>query len=356
MLGSQLRLRSVVRPEESPIYIIGTGRSGTTLLRQMLNAHPRIHILHESAIYFYRALAPRRAPVSQWLERYFETFSFAWLRLSRDEVRRALFARADATSDAAAVRTLLQCAAEQRGKPRCGDKDPLCTMSLDRIFAEFADPRVIYVSRDPRPTVLSLSRMPWAASGVLLNSLFCRLQFEQTKPYLDRILEVRLEDLAAAPRAVLESVLHFVGEPWDEAVLDHVRRADRADVAPLPWFAAAQEQPPTIEAAERSWRTRLTLAEIHIIEQLTRPILKRYGYPLVDDAAGVGFNQAARAVLAERYKILPALRRALAYRRRLVRHMRGLERYPPQEALAASLQLNPAAWVYYPDLRLPRVP
>ena len=40
--------------DESPIFVIGTGRSGTTLLRQMLNAHPRIHITHEAGFYSYQ--------------------------------------------------------------------------------------------------------------------------------------------------------------------------------------------------------------------------------------------------------------------------------------------------------------
>ena len=142
-------LPCVLCPDDSPIFIIGTGRSGTTLLRQMLDAHPRIHITHESAIYFYRALAPRRTPVAGWLERYFDTFSFAWLRLDPDEIRRELSAQPAGMPDAAAVRALLRCAARRRGKPRYGEKDPLCTLSLAHIFADFPDPRVIYVAHAP---------------------------------------------------------------------------------------------------------------------------------------------------------------------------------------------------------------
>jgi hypothetical protein len=212
------------------------------------------------------------------------------LRLHPSKVGQELFVAPGGGSDAVAIRALLRGAAKRKGKPRCGDKDPLCTMYLGRIFADFVDPRVIYVTRDPRPTILSLSRMPWAPSGVLTNSLFCRFQFEQVRPYLDKVLEVRLEDLAAAPRAVLESVLRFVGEPWDEAVLDHVGRAGRDDVAPLPWFSVAKDEPGTVEAVDRDWRTRLSPADVSVIEGLTRPILKRYGYLPASFAADMGLS------------------------------------------------------------------
>src|SRR5579871_2540590 len=81
------RARAIVSPDDSPIFVIGTGRSGTTLLRQMLNAHPRIHVTHEAGFYSYARHAPPGLSATAWLERYFETFSFAWLHLDPQVVR-----------------------------------------------------------------------------------------------------------------------------------------------------------------------------------------------------------------------------------------------------------------------------
>ena len=47
---------------------------------------------------------------------------------------------------------------------------------------------------------------------------------QQVEPFEDRMLRVRLEDLLAAPRDTMSKVLEFVGEPWDDAVLDVLRR------------------------------------------------------------------------------------------------------------------------------------
>ena len=59
----------------SPIFVVGTGRSGTTLLRTMLNAHPRIYLTHEASFYVAE-VAARRLDGRAWLERYFESPSF----------------------------------------------------------------------------------------------------------------------------------------------------------------------------------------------------------------------------------------------------------------------------------------
>src|SRR5258708_39658271 len=54
MTGQEVESRP--NPNLSPIFVIGSGRSGTTLLRLMLCAHPRIYLTHEAMFYL---LEPR---------------------------------------------------------------------------------------------------------------------------------------------------------------------------------------------------------------------------------------------------------------------------------------------------------
>jgi len=355
-LAPPTRERPVRDPDESPIFVVGAARSGTTLLRQMLDAHPRIHVTHESAVYFYRSAAPRAAPVREWLPRYMDTFSFAWLRVAPGEVLGELAAMPSRDRTVDAVRAVLRCKARLRGKPRFGEKNPLDALSLGRIFRDFADPRVVCMVRDPRATVASMLRMPWAPPGVALGALLGRLMHGRVQPFADRVLEVRLEDLAAEPRETMGAVLRFVGEPWDDAVLDHVRHASRDDVAPLPWFTGAAITPPARDVAEGSWRTSLSPAAIRLVERVDRDAMTRYGYAPGRLEREPAAADVAALALAELPAAARFARRLAAYRRAVGRHMSGRERLDPQRAFEATLRFNPDAWRSHPGLRVPSVP
>ncbi len=360
MLKPQLSLRPIKSPDESPIFIIGTGRSGTTLLRQMLTAHPRIHITHEASFYSYARHAPAGMKAAEWLDLYFQTFSFAWMRLDPQVVRRALPAGWEGQPVAAitgeVARVIMRCKAQQQHKPRYGDKNPLDTHNLQRIFADFPDARIVYIMRDPRPTVMSFNRMPFGTSSTLVNSWICKVQFAHVQPYLDRILEVRLEDLAADARPVLQSILNFVGEPWDDAVLDYVHHANLDDVPPLPWFVGATRELPSQKTSGGGWLERLDPAWIRIIEDLNRAAMQHYGYAPAALSPEPTHWQRFLTFLRDVPGLLETGYRVVGFRRKLDRHFRNIQRLDPQQGMEANLGLNPAAWRHYPEFAIPTVP
>jgi hypothetical protein len=198
----------------APIFIVGCQRSGTTLLRLMLDAHPRISCGPESR--FLPDLAritrddwPRMSryglPREEWHERVAEFF---------DGFQREY--------------------AEQRGKVRWADKSPRYAMSLDYIAEVFPNCQVLHVIRDGRDVVASHRRRWGYASAVRATVkwpryvAFARDVGAALGP--DRYLEVRYEDLVSEPRETAARVLAFLGEPWDDAVLAYDTRPH--DVSP----------------------------------------------------------------------------------------------------------------------------
>ena len=161
---------SVVDPDRSPIFLIGTGRSGTTLLRQILNAHPRIYLTNEAFFYTYERFTPKSLSTSQWLERFFDTFSFAWLQIHPDEVRDALPGDLPRARISEAFQAIMKITAAHHGKVRYGEKSPLNSSNLKQIFRDFPDARVVYIMRDPRATAVSYTRMPWGSSSQPVKS------------------------------------------------------------------------------------------------------------------------------------------------------------------------------------------
>lgn len=322
---------------DAPIFVVGTGRSGTSLLRTMLDAHPNLHLAHEASFYVDPLGARLADDGNAWFERYRRSFSFAWLGVAPADVRRRL-AEHERPTRQHAVRAVLASAAASRGKRRAGDKTPAHGQHLDTVRAEHPDARIVNVVRDPRRVVASLARMPWAASSLALNARFCEQQVSAVLDHPGEVCHVRLEDLIEDPERELRRVLEFVDEPWDAAVLDPDRR-DASGVPPFPWFQDAlrpvQPSPPRPVDLPAAW--------VRIVEQTNRRTMARFGYEPEPDLPVVSRPQRAAARAAD----LPQVAATAARGARLARLVLRRELPPADDVQRAVLSLNPAAWDAY---------
>ena len=341
-------------PDAAPIFIVGTGRSGTTLLRLMLNAHPRIHLTHEASFYVGRQFIPRRFSASDWLELYFQSFSFAWLLIHPDEIREDLAkthpegAPREAFPDA--YRSIMRAKAAHYDRPRYGDKTPFHASYVGQILKDFPDARIIHILRDPRPTILSLRDMPWAPRSWILNNRYLHRLAKDIAPHRSQIHEVRLEDLLAEPEREMRAILEFVDEPWDERVLDHTQHAPLEDVPPFPWLLTATKARGS--TPKRDWRERIPPAWIRQIEKRNAVYFDTYGYERAVLEEEPSFFARMRAVFAD----MPQTRRFLSRFIPLARKLGSTNPPSVEEAQRRLLDLNPEAWELYPDFEMPARP
>lgn len=119
--------------------------------------------------------------------------------------------------------------AVRRGKQRWADKTPAYSLHLDFIDKVFPSSQVVHIIRDGRDVVAS-HRSSWgykpavgAADKWRRFVTGARAAGRQLGE--SRYHEVRYEDLVAEPERALRTLLDFLGEPWDDAVLAY----DRAD-------------------------------------------------------------------------------------------------------------------------------
>lgn len=188
----------------APIFVIGSPRSGTTLLRLILDAHPRISCGEET--HFLRALEAivgREWPLlsTYGLERDW------WL-----ERIRALYLDFQA-------QVLLR-----TGKARWAEKDPTYTLLLPFIEELFPAAVYVHLLRDGHDVVASFrdrwgyrsaaraARSEWARYVTAARDLQARLRGE-------RCLELRYERLVSEPEKQARRLFDFLGEAWDPAVL-----------------------------------------------------------------------------------------------------------------------------------------
>ncbi len=257
-----------------PIFVGGAGRSGTTLFRAMLHAHPNLH-------------AP---PELKWVPAIAELFD-EWevaLRpvlpdagIPEDRPLRAIRACLDSFLEGVAP----------DGK-RLVEKTPhtLCYIAaLGRIYPRA---RFVHLVRDGRAVAASRARQKWfdartglrpehdenplAAAGYWAS---IQHQVRRGLPFASgRVIEVKYEELVADPEPVLRRVLAFLGEDWDPAVLEH----HRSDVT-LPEREPSSEavsKPVNTWAVER-WRTELDDDTIRAIEDAYGDLLDDHGYERV---------------------------------------------------------------------------
>lgn len=273
-------------PEPFP-FIVGSNRSGTTLLRALLDSHPRLAVPPES--YFVVSLARER-------ERYEAGAGFDADRFASDlaghrrferwavpeaELRQALDQAAPRTYPEA-IRTVYALYAGRRGKPRFADKTPKYVSDIGQLASLFPESRFVHIIRDGRDTVLSYMDLEWGPSTVVeaahrWRSLVSSGREQGRELGAERYLELRYEELVADPEAALRPVCEFIALDFDTAMFDYVDRAEEI-VAPN-FHPDAHERiflPPTQRL--RDWRSEMSPEDRGRFDLVAGELLTELGY------------------------------------------------------------------------------
>lgn len=266
----------------APIVVGGCGRSGTTLLRVMLDSHPRICCGPESALFVPRPVDAER--VESLATRF---------GMNVDRVRQM---RRSSQSQAEFVDRFFADCCELTGKPRWADKTPRNVLSLDFVFEHFPNARFVHVIRDGRDVACSLRTHPRhkVVDGRLVELNTWRPMEECARRWADdvrvglayrghpNVTEVRYEDLAADTERALRDLFEWLGEPWDERVLRfHEVEGTSRDVTNFP-----QNPEATAPAYTRSigrWRTAMSADDAHVFKPVAGGLLCELGYAADQD-------------------------------------------------------------------------
>jgi hypothetical protein len=235
-------------------FIVGVGRSGTTLLRLMLDSHPDMAIppethflplLIKDAAQMAGAGALKRAgrAVAQAVTRRGEAHRVAGLitdahtwgdfHIDAEVFRRELDAiRPFSLPDA--VRRFYSLYAARFGKSRHGDKTPNYITGMAEISAVLPEARFIHLVRDGRDVAASFKRM-WFGRGEDVSAqaaywLSSIRDARQQAQGLKHYMEMRFEDLVLKPAESLRNICDFIEIQYDEAMLRyHEHSRERLD-------------------------------------------------------------------------------------------------------------------------------
>lgn len=304
MLSAWLRPYGPADPLAPPMpIVVGAPRSGTTLLRLMLDSHRELAIPPETG--FLSTARRLRGSGDGLRERFFHTVTtfpqqapvWADFGISADDFREAL-GRIEPFTASAGFRAFYRLYAARHGKPRWGDKTPVYCLEMDLIRRVLPEARFLHIIRDGRDVALSL-REQWFAPGrdiAKLARYWSRCVVRARRSGLGRpdYLEVRFEELVREPRPVLARVCRFLELEWDSAMLEHHTRAEArlgehtGRTAPGGTVTREQrlrQQESSLRAPDPgrigAWRAGMLPQEHAEFQRVAGKLLRTLGYPEV---------------------------------------------------------------------------
>jgi hypothetical protein len=241
----------------SPIFLVGSERSGTTLTRLMVDHHPMIAFFFEFGFAVERMLDSEGWPDLGEYHDYLRAnriFNAANLVIAEDLDYPHL------------IDSFLRQKRDRAGKPSVG---ATVHYHFDRLLRIWPGARFIHIVRDGRDVGRSIIEMGWAGNmyvavdrwieAELLWSGLCRELPE------DRWIEIRFETLVTEPKATLSRVCAFLDIPFDAAMLEYSKHTTYG--------------PPTSQPIGR-WKRELSPEEIRLAEARIADMLTERGYEL----------------------------------------------------------------------------
>ena len=264
-------------------FVVGCRRSGTTLLRAILGAHPQVAVPPESR--FLMALVPdgtRPFEPARLLDALYNHDYFARWQLRRPAVE-ASFRDDPPGTYSEAIRRLYGLWAGGQGKARYADKTPDHVLRVGTLTALFPDSRVVHVVRDGRDVAASFLELRWVDSieRAALHWRHRVLRARQAAAVLpkSRYHEVRYEDLVSRPEPTLRALCAAIDLPFDPAMLRHEKSAAAAlRTEAHPHHNRYVTRP--LRPGLRDWRRDVPVPAVERFEALAGDALAELGYEL----------------------------------------------------------------------------
>ncbi|MDE2060455.1 MAG: sulfotransferase [candidate division NC10 bacterium] len=253
-------------------FIIGCARSGTSILGELIGAHPEVAYIFEAH----------------------QVWEQAGFGVNGSHRLTAAHATPEVTL---AIRQWFE--ARQGQAARIVEKNPRNSLRVPFLRAVFPEAGIIHIVRDGRDVACSMvpgcGGSEWShlkppswqtffttSQGPIRCALAWKEILEIALSDLRDVshLQIRYEDLVADPRRVSERVLTYLGLPFHPAVEAFCGRIQNVSAGSyharhqVTWFR------PDHRVRAGRWRENLSRDEQHQITTLLSPLLTRLGYPV----------------------------------------------------------------------------
>ncbi|MEL7357710.1 MAG: sulfotransferase [Cyanobacteria bacterium J06560_6] len=280
----------------SPFFIIGTERSGTTLLRLILNTHSRLAVPEEVGYFGFDF--SQTIDVTQWenpglsweeYEQYVHNFLSSRKETFKDFELQDLedtILKNKEINLKKPYQTSLSQFARLHGKQRWGEKTPNNVFFVDILYQMFPKAKFIHIVRDPRSIVCSMNQddFPWFSDDSVINALNWRKKFQAAKQLLEKNVPseqrmlIRYEDLVANPEVSVKQICSFLNEAFEPDMLQFYRTSKEFMLKSANNSHNRMANNPISTESLKRWEKNLKASDIFGIDSICRKELKKLGY------------------------------------------------------------------------------
>ncbi len=279
-----------------PIFVVGSDRSGTTLLRLMLTCHPDVAIPPESlfALDLYPAWGNVRLKDAEQIQSLCDELyadeTFREWRVARANLEKTIMGHLPLSyAEFVDLVYLTYAHQHQPTAVRWGDKNPRYAMHLPWVWHLFPDARVIHIIRDGR-AVFSSFREANRKAGMTIwpetvsaaaRSWTIRLTTAWQHRTNPNYAEVFYENLVQAPETELRQLCAFLDLEYNPGMLDFAEMNRKEQLVPrhrLAWHSATLR--PVQDSKVAAWQDALSASDVARFELMAGHHLVRCGYPI----------------------------------------------------------------------------
>jgi len=244
-----------------PVFILGTQRSGTTLLTRVLTAHPEIYIQNELELpHIFNE----------------DTTTDGVINRIKSEIKR---------THSIYVDDLLA----QNKTTIWGLKDPQLTEHIDVLRNFLPRSKFIIIVRDGRGVANSYMENKWGlGTNAYTGAIRWKSEVQQQMEFMNEcpgnFLFIRFEDMIKDLKTTMINVCNHLDLPFDETMLSYNKKESH--------FKINQEnrhtfKKPDIKLADK-WMNQLSKHEINIVENVSGELLSELKYELVGEKIKMG--------------------------------------------------------------------
>lgn len=274
--------------EPLPVFIVGSYRSGTSLLRMILSSHSRVYIANESEFIcdLGRQLeAYGNLERDDNLERLYKAavvymrnakwssippLDYVLSRMRRREYREFIY-------------VIETWGAQEKNLLYWGDNTPRYIECIPYLISLFPEMRFIIMIRDGRDVYSSVRHLHFGgdnpeAVGFEWNwRMYQAIAAEKYIPP-NRLIYVKYENLVTNPYETLYTICDFLGISFEAGMLNYYSSQEANNLARLPHHSNVVK--PLSSHSVGRYRRELTSDEIAVLESIMAPCLLAFGYEL----------------------------------------------------------------------------